>query len=73
MKKTLLTFATAITFLCSFSQEFSLIHDGLIRTYRLHVPAGYNPDSLYPMVINMHGLGSNAFEQEVYTAFDSGS
>jgi polyhydroxybutyrate depolymerase len=71
MKKTLLTVATALTFLCSFSQEFSLIHDGLIRTYRLHIPVGYSPDSLYPMVINMHGLGSNAFEQEVYTAFDS--
>ncbi|MCU0370918.1 MAG: hypothetical protein MUC31_05840, partial [Bacteroidales bacterium] len=51
-------------------QEFSLTHDGLLRTYRLHSPAGYQADSLYPLVINMHGLGSNAFEQEFYTSFN---
>lgn len=71
MKKTLLTIAALITFLFSFSQEFTLIHDGLTRTYRLHTPTGYNADSLYPFVINMHGLGSNAFEQEIYTAFNN--
>ncbi|NTV84294.1 MAG: T9SS type A sorting domain-containing protein, partial [Bacteroidales bacterium] len=41
------------------------------RTYRLHLPVDYNPDSLYPLVINMHGLGSNAFEQEIYTEFNN--
>jgi polyhydroxybutyrate depolymerase len=71
MKKTLLTIAAALTFYYSFSQEFTLIHDGLIRTYRLHIPEGYTGDSLYPLVINMHGLNSNAFEEEVYTAFNS--
>ena len=54
----------------SYSQEFSMIHDSLIRTYRLHTPAGYNADSLYPLVINMHGLGSNALEEELYTGFN---
>lgn len=54
----------------SFSQDFSLTHDGMTRTYRLHIPEGYNPDSLYPLVINMHGLGSNAFEQEFYSEFN---
>jgi polyhydroxybutyrate depolymerase len=71
MKKILLSVIAAISFSISFSQEFSLIHDGLVRTYRLYIPPGYDPDSIYPLVINMHGLGSNAFEQEVYTAFDS--
>jgi polyhydroxybutyrate depolymerase len=54
----------------TYSQEFSIIHDGLTRTYRLHLPEQYSPDSLYPLVINMHGLGSNALEQEIYTAFN---
>ncbi len=71
MKKTFITIVAALSVFFAFSQEFSIIHDGLTRTYRLYVPPAYNPDSLYPLVINMHGLGSNAFEQEVYTAFDS--
>jgi polyhydroxybutyrate depolymerase len=70
MKKILFTIVSLFIFLCAYSQEDSLTHDGLIRTYRLHLPYNYNPDSLYPFVINMHGLNSNAFEQEVYTAFD---
>lgn len=71
MKKALLTLIIFLSITSAFSQEFTLVHDGLTRIYRLHLPEGYNPDSLYPMVINMHGLGSNAFEQEIYTDFDS--
>ena len=52
-------------------QEFTLTHDGLTRTYRLHLPDDYHPDSLYALVINMHGLGSNAFEQEFYSEFNA--
>lgn len=55
----------------SYSQEFSITHDGLSRTYRLHLPVNYNPDSIYPLVINMHGLGSNAWEQQLYTEFNN--
>jgi polyhydroxybutyrate depolymerase len=70
MKKTILTLCAIIIVISAFSQEFSLIHDGLTRTYRLHTPVGYSADSLYPLVINMHGLNSNAFEQEIYSAFN---
>ena len=52
------------------SQEYTLTHDGITRTYRLHLPVNFSPDSLYPLVINMHGLGSNAWEQEIYSAFN---
>ncbi len=71
MKKILLFFTAIALFSHAFSQEDSLTHDGLIRTYNLHLPAGYDPDSLYPLVINLHGLGSNAYEEEVYTGFDN--
>ncbi|MFO7613285.1 MAG: PHB depolymerase family esterase [Bacteroidales bacterium] len=53
-----------------FSQEYSIIHNGLTRTYRLYLPDGYNPSESYPLVINMHGMGSNALEQEIYTEFN---
>lgn len=70
MKKVFLTLTAIIAVLFSFSQEFTLTHDGLTRSYRLHIPLEYNGDSIYPLVINMHGLGSNALEQEFYTAFN---
>lgn len=71
MKRTLLLLTfVVITALFSYGQEYSLMHDGIERTYRLHLPAGYSPGELYPLVINMHGLGSNAFEQEFYTQFN---
>ena len=53
------------------SQEFTLIHDGLTRSYKLHLPSDYDQDSLYPLVVNMHGMGSNAIEQEFYSEFDN--
>jgi polyhydroxybutyrate depolymerase len=71
MKKILFSIGLIIITMHSFSQEFSLVHDGITRTYRLHLPVNFNPDSLYPLVINMHGLGSNAFEQEIYTEFNN--
>ncbi len=37
---------------------------GQTRSYRLHVPTGYQPGMPLPLVINVHGLGSNAEEQE---------
>lgn len=37
------------------------------RTYRLYVPAGYEPGRPAPLVLNFHGFGSNAVEQEAYT------
>jgi polyhydroxybutyrate depolymerase len=52
------------------AQNFSFYFEGLLRTYRVFIPAVYNPDSIYPMVFNLHGLGSNAIEQEFYTGFD---
>jgi polyhydroxybutyrate depolymerase len=37
------------------------------RTYRLHVPPGYTGASFVPLVLNFHGLGSNAIQQEGYS------
>jgi polyhydroxybutyrate depolymerase len=70
MKKSLFVIIALLVVSISFSQEYSLTHDGLTRTYRLHTPLEYNTDSIYPLVINMHGLGSNALEQEFYSEFN---
>lgn len=43
--------------------------DGLNRTYRLYVPSSYNAAESAPLVINLHGYGSNNIEQEVYGDF----
>jgi polyhydroxybutyrate depolymerase len=39
---------------------------GRERTYRLAVPTGIDPTAPTALVLNFHGLGSNATEQEVY-------
>lgn len=43
--------------------------DGIQRTYRLYIPASYNPASAMPLVFNLHGYGSNNVEQEQYGDF----
>ncbi len=45
----------------------SINHDGLTRTYRLHLPTGYTDGMRLPLVFNLHGLNSNASEQELYS------
>ena len=48
----------------------SMLHNGSPRSYRLYVPAAYNGTAV-PLLINMHGYGSNAWEQENYADFRS--
>lgn len=42
----------------------TLAHDGVERSYRLHVPPSYDGSTPVPLVLNFHGLGSNAAQQE---------
>jgi len=41
----------------------SLIHQDLNRTYYVHVPQSYDPTNARPLVLNLHGGGSNGKEQ----------
>jgi len=41
----------------------TLTHDGLERSYLVDVPASYDGGSAVPLVLNFHGLGSNAQQQ----------
>jgi Poly(3-hydroxybutyrate) depolymerase len=41
--------------------------NGLVRAYRLHIPADYNSRHHYPFILNFHGHGSNSRNQEYLT------
>lgn len=69
MKRIFFSLLAILSLIYASSQDFTLIHDSLTRSYRLHLPVDYNPELSYPLVINMHGLGSNAIEQEFYSEF----
>ena len=47
----------------------SVMHDGIQRSYRLYVPNIYNGSESVPLVFNLHGYGSDAFQQEFYGDF----
>lgn len=49
--------------------DASIIHGGLVRTYRLYIPAKYKAGNNVPLVINLHGYGSNSIQQEFYGDF----
>lgn len=42
---------------------------GLTREYRLFIPSAYNGTTAVPLVLNLHGYGSNNFEQDLYANF----
>jgi polyhydroxybutyrate depolymerase len=43
------------------------------RTVIVHVPTGYTASAKVPLVLNMHGSGSTAAEQELFTGMDAES
>jgi len=44
--------------------ERTLTHGGWTRTYRLHVPPSYRAGMPAPLLLNLHGGGGNAAQQE---------
>jgi polyhydroxybutyrate depolymerase len=44
---------------------------GLTRSYRLYLPANYTGTAAVPLVFNLHGYTSNAFQQEFYSAMNA--
>lgn len=51
-------------------KTFSLTHQGILRTYDVHVPFGYNPATPVPLVLNFHGGGGNAAAAREQTRFN---
>lgn len=47
--------------------NFSLVHDGLKRTYRIHIPSSYHKNRSMPLVIALHGGGGTGEGMEELT------
>jgi polyhydroxybutyrate depolymerase len=75
MKKSFYLFsALFFSFYISFCQSTvsgNFIHNNINRSYRIYIPASYDGTVAVPLVLNLHGYGSNAIEQELYTNFKS--
>lgn len=50
-------------------QRFSLMHDGMERTYFVHVPESYSPSAPAPLLILLHGGGGLARRMLAFTGF----
>jgi polyhydroxybutyrate depolymerase len=47
----------------------SILSNSIYRKFRLYVPASYTSSSAVPLLFNLHGLGSNASQQQLYGNF----
>jgi len=59
---------SVITFSLSFAQWFNINQEDVIRSYYMSYPN--NAVGSTPLIINMHGFGSNAQEQQFYSEMD---
>lgn len=74
MKRFSRTLILAIQFILSnsvFAQQDSILDQSLWRTFIVHLPKNYNSNDQYPLVLNLHGLNSNAAQQQNYSQFDN--
>jgi len=49
----------------------SFLYKDTLRDYIVHLPPAYTPGVDFPLVFNLHGLGSNAVQQQLYSQFDA--
>src|SRR5436189_976215 len=72
VKKCLQVFAAMLCFMSSTIAQTTLVDsfmvDGIYRSYRFYIPVNLTQPTR-PLILNMHGLGSNAFEQQYYSNF----
>lgn len=47
----------------------SFLYEGTMRTFRAYVPTTLPTNVSVPLILNLHGLGSNGLEQEFYANF----
>ncbi len=49
----------------------TLLYDGVERRYTLHLPAGYDPESSYPLLIALHGVASSGKALQALSGLDA--
>ncbi len=69
MKKYLLLVAASVSFSFSFAvtNSINMVYDDSARNFLVHLPPGFTTAQHLPIVLNMHGLGSNGGQQEFYS------
>jgi polyhydroxybutyrate depolymerase len=72
MKKHLLIIFTFFGFFASAQVTVvdSIFTGGMYRNYRIYIPAIFTGTTARPLIINMHGYTSNAFQQQYYSNFE---
>jgi len=55
----------------SYGQERSIIHNSLIRTYKVHLPPLYDSTSAFPLVLVLHCAGKSGEDCEIRTRFST--
>ena len=53
------------------SKDFTVSTDDGNRTYRIHLPSSYDPNTPAPLVISYHGHGQDMVEQETLSQFSN--
>ena len=53
----------------SYDQELELVANGFKRTYRIHVPPGYDGKTPLPLVVVIHGAFDTAEGMETFSGF----
>ena len=66
---TLLFIIIPYIFCAQIVTESTIIYDGIERSYILYVPELYNENTSTPLVLNLHGYGSNSGQQMIYSNF----
>lgn len=73
MKKTL-AILSLFAFFNTFGQstlDKTIVSGGVVRSYKLYIPASYSSSVPVPLVFNFHGLGSTSLQQMFYGDFRS--
>ena len=53
------------------SKDYEISTGGRNRTYRIHLPSNYNPNTPAPLVLSYHGHGQNMVKQEALSQFSN--
>jgi len=59
----------SLNFLAQTTTNGTILHDGLTREYMVYVPASYSAGNNVPLLLNLHGYGSNNVQQNIYANF----
>lgn len=68
--KLCLLFCLVFLSLTASAQKYRLPYKGDKRKYIVHLPKGYDPEKVYPLVLNFHGIYMYAWQQKNYCRID---